>query len=346
MIRFACYFFLIIFSITAFAMEDYFSYKNWGMVCDNTLTCRAYSYIDDENSAIFLKRYAGANQPIIGSVYLEDPSIYEQITLSINDKPTGIIEPQDEQPYSLTEQQTLAIIEAMKKNDSTVTFYNSQQTWNLSDEGFNAVMLKMDELQGRVGTIGAVIRSGSKDESNVYPPNSYQIIYKSPVITPEQSRNITFNEIITLFPEFKKRYENSEDGINCNEYMQSNDLDISFEEGDYPLPRLIKLDSYYHLLEVFCVYDMDSPNFAYWVIPNAINPIDSNIQLVTKKGTSYENGTIDSSIIENQNNCAINQTWTWSKNQFILSFSGINPPCNRTKVDPAWYLATWVTAIK
>jgi hypothetical protein len=43
-------------------------------------------------------------------------------------------------------------------------------TWTVSTSGANAVLLKMDEFQGRLDTPGALVRKGSKPESNVLPP--------------------------------------------------------------------------------------------------------------------------------------------------------------------------------
>jgi len=41
--------------------------------------------------------------------------------------------------------------------------------WQLSLAGSNAALLKMDDLQGRVGTPGALVRKGEKPERSVLP---------------------------------------------------------------------------------------------------------------------------------------------------------------------------------
>ncbi|RYD40495.1 MAG: DUF1176 domain-containing protein, partial [Verrucomicrobiaceae bacterium] len=42
--------------------------------------------------------------------------------------------------------------------------------WTLSLSGLNAVLLKMDEAQDRIGTPGALVRRGNKPESSVLAP--------------------------------------------------------------------------------------------------------------------------------------------------------------------------------
>ncbi|MCO6504866.1 MAG: DUF1176 domain-containing protein [Snodgrassella sp.] len=66
----------------------------------------------------------------------------------------------------------------------------------LSDFGFNAVMLKMDKMQGRIGTIGAVTKRGNKNESDVYAPVLAPVVKKAPVNQLTESKELTFDKVI------------------------------------------------------------------------------------------------------------------------------------------------------
>jgi hypothetical protein len=70
---------------------------------------------------------------------------------------------------TLTEAQVRALLPALLK-DRRIAWTGKGTTWTVSTAGANAVLLKMDEFQGRLGTPGALVRKGSQPESNVLPP--------------------------------------------------------------------------------------------------------------------------------------------------------------------------------
>jgi hypothetical protein len=96
----------------------------------------------------------------------------------------------------LSQHQISPIIQVLKSNKNTVIFYQNSRNWMLSDSGLNAVMLKMDVMQGRIGTIGAVIKRGNKNESHVYAPVLAPVVTKVPVNQLDQSEELTVDEVI------------------------------------------------------------------------------------------------------------------------------------------------------
>jgi hypothetical protein len=64
--------------------------------------------------------------------------------------------------------QTKALLAALTRK-SSIEFVRKGSTWALSDTGAAAVLLKMDEFQGRLGTPGALIRPGTQPESKALP---------------------------------------------------------------------------------------------------------------------------------------------------------------------------------
>ncbi|MGM8900673.1 DUF1176 domain-containing protein, partial [Psychrobacter sp. 1Y4] len=162
--------------------------------CDNTRTCRLAGYQADNNSefpvSILLTRRAGADAGVDGKVKLggaKDSSSKalmqlgnrHRISLFINDRNYG-----ETKPYSaaagsaeLTQAQVTALLSALQRS-SKITLALRNSRWQLSDKGASAVMLKADDVQGRVGTPSAFINSNEavKSNSSVLPPKAVPVL--------------------------------------------------------------------------------------------------------------------------------------------------------------------------
>jgi hypothetical protein len=66
----------------------------------------------------------------------------------------------------LSPAQTQALIEAVK-GSGKVEFKGGAKPFELSGDGATAVLLKMDDVQGRLDTPGALVKKGDKPESGV-----------------------------------------------------------------------------------------------------------------------------------------------------------------------------------
>jgi hypothetical protein len=82
-----------------------FNHKDWEVVCDNTLTCRAAGYSKEEEASgsVLLVRKAGANAPLVVDVVLAEMESDEtapqpKLVLWIDDKEIGEVEPEDTIP--------------------------------------------------------------------------------------------------------------------------------------------------------------------------------------------------------------------------------------------------------
>jgi uncharacterized lipoprotein NlpE involved in copper resistance len=72
--------------------------------------------------------------------------------------------------------QTAQLLAAALKH-SEITWMASEGTWTISSTGANAVLLKMDEFQGRLGRPGALVQKCNQRETVALPPCQYR---KSP----------------------------------------------------------------------------------------------------------------------------------------------------------------------
>jgi len=148
-----------------------FMHKDWALQCDNTRTCRAVGYQDEAGDSapvsIKLTRTAGPSTPVDVELRLEsDAPIQAPLRLMVS-KTTVIGLAADS---TLTAAQARAVLPALLQGTQAQVRSTSNQTWTLSLVGLNAVLLKMDEVQGRIGTPGALIRPGTRPESAVLPP--------------------------------------------------------------------------------------------------------------------------------------------------------------------------------
>lgn len=148
-----------------------FVHKDWHLRCDNTRTCRAEGYQAEDGDSLpvsmQLTRRAGPGTPVQAQlqVYTEDatPGV---VRLQVG---SFVIPKLDLKAPQLPQDQVPALLKALLRADEA-TVSAGKATWRLSLAGATAVLLKMDEAQGRVGTPGAVVRKGPRDEASVLPP--------------------------------------------------------------------------------------------------------------------------------------------------------------------------------
>lgn len=148
-----------------------FEHKDWGLQCDNTLVCRAVGYQEEAGESgpvsIRLTREAGPDTPVLVDLQVANekaspPSLQLKVGKLTVPGLSG------DMPRIPASQVARLLQELLKNNQATVT--SGKDQWLLSLAGAGAVLLKMDEVQGRVGTPGALVRRGSRPEASVLAP--------------------------------------------------------------------------------------------------------------------------------------------------------------------------------
>ncbi|QFZ86587.1 DUF1176 domain-containing protein [Variovorax paradoxus] len=148
-----------------------FSHNDWELVCDNTRTCRAAGYQAEsgvsEPVSMLLTRAAGPDQAV--EVQLQvggEGDVKGPLRFKVGKASVAGLKPDT---ATLDAQQVRAILPELLKSDEATVTANGGKKWTLSLAGLNAVLLKMDDTQGRIGTPGALVRRGTKPESSVLP---------------------------------------------------------------------------------------------------------------------------------------------------------------------------------
>jgi hypothetical protein len=121
--------------------------KDWQGVCANTLACTALGFAAedaDPGGYLLIQRSAG-------------PTAAPKVVI--------VFDPADTQPSS-----DWTLIAAMRKGDSLDVWSGGANKVKLSLAGTAAILLWMDDQQGRVDTVTALARPGAKPASAVPPP--------------------------------------------------------------------------------------------------------------------------------------------------------------------------------
>ncbi|WPD21866.1 MAG: DUF1176 domain-containing protein [Candidatus Electrothrix scaldis] len=176
----------------------HFEHRDWELACDNTRTCRAAGYQEEGKPvSMLLTRKAGQNTPVsIKLQALLDSSAEEapqEMRLQIGELIIPEIILKKELP-----RETATKLLAVMPDAEQATLRKKDQQWQLSLAGIKAVLLKMDEFQGRIGTPGALIRKGNKPEAKVLPP----IPQKPLIIPPIPPTTKQDKEVLTALENF------------------------------------------------------------------------------------------------------------------------------------------------
>ena len=320
-----------------------FSHNDWQIVCDNTRTCRAAGYSEDgaeRRVSVLLTRAAGPGEAIRGQLMLgsygeEDEAFYAtlpkniKLTLHINGRPAGRVSiPQDSLVADLPPQQLTALLTALR-GKTTIEWASGNNRWPLSGAGASAVLLKMDEFQGRLGTQGAIIRKGPQGEDGVLPPLPAQVVVAAPLpkTLPED----------TKLAKSKSLRKALRTAIGKDDDCPDFDDETLAAEG----LAITRLSSTQLLASARCWMGAYNAGFGYWVI-NAQSPFHP--VLVTYSGSDF-NGSEISSMQKGRGlgDCWSSDSWTWDGSQFAHTESSTTGMCRLMAPGGAWSLPSIVT---
>jgi len=315
-----------------------FSHKDWELACDNTRTCRAAGYHQEDdgpNATILLTRAAGPNQPIKVELQLADDErrpAPDQLTMSINGRTLGVVRTDPKSSIlTLTDAQVRALLPALLK-DGHIAWTGKGTTWTISTAGANAVLLKMDEFQGRLDTPGALVRQGSKPESNVLPPLPVPDIQAGPV---SQDKN-PIKLVAAQTRELKAALRRTLKEGDCELLESASDTAGELEARPFTKDKL--------LVSHTCWIAAYNTGDGYWVV-NAKPPYSP--VLVTTSATDYDDGVI-SAFQKGRGiaDCVATATWTWDGRAFAQTSDTTTGMCRQITAGGAWDLPTLVTHVR
>lgn len=323
-----------------------FSHHDWEIACDNTRTCRAAGYHPDDREAnamsVLLTRKAGPQQPVRAQLQLGDaaaePAVaqlpaHATLQLRIDGKPQGTLAlGKDGVSAEIPAPQVAALLNALKGSGRIVWSAGGHE-WELSGKGAAAVLLKMDEAQGRLGTPGALIRKGGASEAQVLPALAAPVL--NVPFTAQQRAvavNLSAAQQATLAGELRKP-----------EWKDDCEMEAELGSSGRPL-RVVRLSESKLLVNAQCW--MAAYNFGegYWVINTKapFNPV-----LVTTSGNDYTGGVISASHKgRGLGDCWSYEDWAWDGRQFQATTKRTTGMCRMVALGGPWELPTLVTDVR
>lgn len=331
-------------ALPARAAETSFDHGDWQLVCDNTRTCRVAGYQSDDAAmpvSVLFTRKAGAGTAVAGRVALGDgweDSVLDalpaqfRVALWIDGKQHGErTVAKDALEADLTAAQTAALLTALAR-DTRIEFRAGKIVWALSDRGAAAVLLKMDEFQGRIGTVGAALRKGKQTEAKVLPPLPAPVV-KAAALAPAIPADARF--IADHGDAMRKALRSATDEDACADLHQTGD-----EEQALDIVRLTKTKL---LVSTRCWLAAYNAGSGYWIV-NDTPPYRP--ELVTSDASDFDDGTlISTQKARGLGDCWGTDQWIWNGTGFVQTTSSSTGQC-KGFAGGAWQLPTLVTEIR
>lgn len=320
-----------------------FSHNDWELACDNTGTCRAAGYYAEaeENLAvsILLTRQAGPQTPVSAQVMLgeygENPVLAKlpatfSLSMKVNGKPYGqVVISKNSLVADLAPNQVSALLAALPRQ-ADIEFAGKHETWRVSDKGAAAVLLKMDEYQGRLGTPGALVRKGTAPETTVPGAVPEPVITMAPYAKarPGDERFVQTHKKALL-----EALRATVKDQNCDDMTSSGETE--------PELAAERLDASHMLISTRCWLGAYNFGSGYWVVNHTppFNPV-----LVSTGISDASQGELrESQKGRGLGDCWSLRAYTWDGRQFRLSEASTSGMCRLMAAGGAWSLPTVVS---
>lgn len=319
-----------------------FQHKDWQLACDNTRTCRAAGYQREDGEevepvSVLLTRKAGPREPVTGELTLgtAEGSTFEKLrqplrlAMRVNGKAVGQVSFAKDSPVAPLSQEQVNALLAVLPRRAEIEWRSGDTRWRLSDQGASAVLLKMDEFQGRGGTPGAIVRKGPADEASVLPPLPMPVVQARKPDGTELKGDVP----AALYNALHATIASSEDCYSLRE-----------RETRAENVTLTRLNGTLLLASAPCWMAAYNFGVGYWVVQDKppYRPV-----LVTASGSEYNDGRIYAAHKgRGIGDCWSTDDWVWDGTRFVHTLSSTTGMCRMVAAGGAWSLPTLVTEVK
>ena len=316
------------------AVAAHFTIKDWEVACDNTRACEAVGYQADEGDsapvALWLGRAAGPAGAVAAklSVINQDETAVGPLTLRVGKLALpGLTSEGELKPAQIA--QLLPALRDAGHADVT----DGKTKWRLSLAGLKAALLKMDDLQGRVGTVTALVKPGTKPASAVLPPLPAPVLRGLPPVAERKQDAALLPVIAQKLP--KGGCDEQPDLIGGGES----------QSGIY------RLSASKVLLLIECGRGAYQSSFAVWTADDKAPYAAQRVKLTDADGApdnellnaSFDKGELGSfGKGRGLGDCNVQASWLWTADGFKLSSASSARLCRG--VPGGYMLSDWTTA--
>ncbi|WP_314912146.1 DUF1176 domain-containing protein [Cardiobacterium hominis] len=337
-----------------------FEHGDWQVTCDNTGTCRAAGYQSDDYDgegmppavSVLFTRKAGENEAVQGKIAFLDASgesAPAQVEMQIDGKTLGKLALKDGDA-PLDKAQIDALLAAVQKKDSIITFRENadKPLWQLSIDGANAVLLKMDDFQKRVGTPSALTKRGDTKTRVLAPVAAPRI----KAVTPPQEAPRALKKGDTDFETMKKllatHYLSEEAYLDLTEKEDHHDRcplgDYSIQSED-ALITLYPLDEAHYLSESPCWLALYNTGNLYTLVSRDLKKIEKTYD---NRLNDYDPKT--GTLSGNQKARGLGDCWSsvsyqWDGKDFVQSYLTSGGMC-KGFAGGAWQMPLFVSEVE
>lgn len=316
------------------ASAAHFTIKDWEVACDNTRACEAVGYQADEGDsapvALWLGRPAGASGAVAAklSVIAENEAAVGPLTLRVGQLTLAGLTSEAE----LTPAQIARLLPALLDGGyADVT--DGKGKWRLSLAGMKAALLKMDDLQGRVGTVTALVKPGAKPASGVLPPVPAPVL-RGLATVPERKQDAA------LLPVIVKKLPKG----GCDEQPD-------LIGGGESQSEIYRLSGSKLLLVIECGRGAYQSSFAVWTADDKAPYAAKRVRLADADGgvrdellnPGFDKGELGSFARgRGLGDCNSQASWVWTAEGFKLASASSARLCRG--VPGGYMLSDWTTA--
>jgi invasion protein IalB len=322
-----------------------FTHNDWTLACDNTRTCRAAGYQNDDDGdnppvSILLTRRAGPDQPVSAELMLgqyDEVTLPKQLSLQINDAKLGALKyAAAEGTAELSPAQVTALLASLTRSSRIVLVGNDGKRWTVSDRGASAVLLKMDEYQGRLGTPGALVRKGKNPESTVLPALPVPVVKLVKAVATRPA-----DEALATSAALRAALAAATSADDC-EALHPGDSMIA-NEGPQEI-TVQRLSASKLLVSQACWRAAYNTGDGYWVV-NDRAPYQPT--LVTTSAVADDTVTIEEGHKgRGLGDCWYTASWAWNGTAFVRTAVSSSGLCRLVSAGGPWDLPTLVTKVQ
>ena len=331
---------------------------DWQLVCDNTLTCRAAGYSEgglQSGTATILLTVIPKESAIKAQLMLQNVDDEEaspanawlahhgsRVSLYLNNKDYGMVDLNSRSlSGTLSSHQTQQIL-AQARQNTKIEFRSGQFSWPVSDRGLSAVLLKLDEVQGRVGTPLALISKNAQQRMVPKYPKPMPIIFAAPVYPSNTPKPYLNNDKV----EYWRANINSWVTATAKEELDEDCYLLNPKNYNWPDDKewtFTPLDAEYTLARHACWRGAYNEGNGFWVIDHRT---PSEPTLVTYSGGTYDDGhIINGQRGRGLGDCVFLEEWTWNGTTFVKSSAMTTGLCRMIQLGGAWDLPTVISEV-
>ncbi|MCF3498551.1 DUF1176 domain-containing protein [Stenotrophomonas maltophilia] len=316
-----------------------FEHNDWSLACDNTRTCRAAGYSPQAAGnllSLMLERAGGPGTKVLARLRNgedgESPTPTGALRLHLNGKDLGPVrDTGDGDKVLLQQAQTDALVAVLPREARIEIIDGEGKAWPISDRGAAAVLLKMDEAQGRLDTPGALVRRGDKPETSVPAALPVPVIMRGTLVAPRASDAALANA-----PGLRKALIAS---------LPKPDECARLSEGGTDEIEIQRLDAQHVLASTSCFMGAYNFSSGYWVVQDRApyqakfvtsNAEDFDRDDATLRGRFRGRGIGD---------CFSGHDWAWDSARFVKSGEFTTGQC-RGVAGGHWQLPTVVSEVR